>query len=137
MPGARILVVEDDAIIAYCLRETLSESGYDVVGPVPSGEEAIQKAAKESPDLVLMDINLAGELNGIEAAVQIQARSDILVIYFTGYAEDVLQQEAGITEPYACLSKPVHERELCATIEMMLDQHEVEKRGADEHNLQG
>jgi len=129
MPAVRILVVEDDAIIAFCLQGTLIDSGYDVVGPVASGEEAIQKASKQRPDLVLMDINLAGELNGVEAAAQIQAQLGIPVIYLTGYTEDVLQQGARMAGPYAYLSKPVHERELCTTIEMMLNRHEVKKRG--------
>ncbi|MCP4535863.1 MAG: response regulator [Chloroflexi bacterium] len=117
---ARILIVEDNGIIAYTLQGMVAELGYEVVGAVPSGEQAIQKASEERPDLVLMDVNLAGELNGVEAAAQIQARSDIPVIYLSGYAEDTLFQDAEASEPYAYLCKPVYERELGEMIEKML-----------------
>ncbi len=118
--AARILIVEDNGIIAYSLRGMVTRLGYEVVGPVPSGEQAIQTASEERPDLVLMDVNLSGELNGIEAVAQIQARSDIPVVYLTGYAEDMLFQGGEASEPYAYLSKPVYERELGDTIEKML-----------------
>ena len=75
--------------------------------------------------MVLMDINLAGEMDGIEAAAQIQAQLDIGVIYLTGYPEDVLPQETKATERHAYLSKPVCERELRAAIEMVLSKHEA------------
>ncbi len=117
---ARILIVEDNGIIAYQLQGLVTKLGYEVVGPVPSGEKAIQKAGEQTPDLILMDVNLAGELSGIEAAAQIQARSDILVIYLSGYTEDALFQDVKPRGPYAYLGKPVFERELGEMIEKML-----------------
>jgi len=120
---ARILIVEDDGIIAYSLRRLVQKLGYEVVGPVPSGKQAIQKAGETNPDLVLMDINLAGKLNGIEAAAQIQARSDIPVVYLSGYTEDILFQAGEIGEPYAYLGKPVYERELGDILNKMLARH--------------
>ena len=118
--AARILIVEDNGIIAYSLRRTVLKLGYKVIGPVPSGEQAIQKAGEKCPDLVLMDINLAGKLNGVEAAAQIQAQLDIPVIYLTGYSEDVLLQKSLTTRPYTYLNKPVHERKLGDTIKKTL-----------------
>jgi CheY-like chemotaxis protein len=131
---ARILIVEDNALIAFHLRSILTGLGFDVVGMVPSGEKALQNVeawtepgqSEMSPDLVLMDINLAGEMNGIETAAQIQVQFDIPVVYLTGYAEDVLLQETQGSGSYAYLSKPVRERKLYNTIEMMLDRYELE-----------
>jgi len=117
---ARILIVEDDGIIAYSLQRVVTKLGYEVVGPVPSGEQAIQKASETNPDLILMDINLAGKLNGIEAAAQIQAQSAIPVVYLTGYTEDILFQDSEIGKPYAYLGKPIHERKLGDTLDEML-----------------
>ena len=124
---ARILIVEDDGIIAYSLRRLVQKLGYEVVGPVPSGEQAIQKASETNPDLVLMDINLAGELNGIEAAAQIQARADIPVVYLSGYTEDILFQDSEIGKPYAYLGKPIHEPKLGNILNKMLAEHVSKK----------
>lgn len=136
--AARILIVEDDALIALYLQNTLRRLGFDVVGMVPSGEEALREVkacaergpdvrgrSKMFPDLVLMDINLAGELDGIETAAQIQSQFDIPVIFMTGYSEHVLQREVKLTKPYAYLSKPVNEWKLCDAIEMMLNRREL------------
>ncbi len=117
---ARILIVEDDGIIAYSLQRMVQKLGYEVVGPVPSGRQAIQKASEKNPDLILMDINLAGKLNGIEVAAHIQARSKIPVVYLSGYTEDILLEAGEIGEPYAYLSKPVYEWELGDTLTDML-----------------
>ncbi|MCP4537367.1 MAG: response regulator [Chloroflexi bacterium] len=122
---ARILIVEDNGIIAYTLQGMVAELGYEVVGPVSSGEQAIQKANEKSPDLILMDVNLAGKLSGVEAAAQIQAQSNTLVIYLSGYAEDTLFRDVEPRGPYACLSKPVNKRQLGETIEKMLARFKI------------
>jgi CheY-like chemotaxis protein len=119
--AAQLLIVEDNALIALHLQSILTGLGYDVVGMVPSGERALQRVTERVPDVVLMDINLEGELDGIEAAALIQAQFDIPVIFLTGYSEDVLPQESELSGPHAYLSKPVHERELGDTIEAMLN----------------
>ena len=128
MSGNRILIVEDNPGVADYIHTVLTDSGYDVSGIVASGEEAVDKVKELLPDMVLMDIDLAGELNGIEAAAQIDAQFDIPVIYLTGYSDDLLLQQAKITKPYGYLVKPVNLRELIATIEMTFYRHQLEKR---------
>ncbi len=127
MERQQILVVEDDAIIAVRLHDILVSLGYEVPDPVASGEEAVVLASAEHPDLILMDINLYGEMNGVEAAAQIHAVMDVPVIYITAYSDDDLLQRAKITDPYGYLVKPVQERELQATIEMSLHKHAMTK----------
>jgi PAS domain S-box-containing protein len=126
VPESRILIVEDEALVATHLKRILTKSGYDVVGMIASGEEALQLVEETPPDLVLMDINLAGELDGIETTTQIHERFDIPVVYLTGYAEEMVVQQAKVTEPFGYVAKPIRERELCATIEMALYRHQME-----------
>ncbi len=126
MSGEKILIVEDDAIIAGSLATILTKLGYDVAGTVQSGEDAVKKAKAVSPNLILMDIHLRGNLNGIDAAVQISEDMTIPIVYLTAYSDDGLLQRAKITEPYGYLVKPIHERELYATIEMAIHKHKLE-----------
>lgn len=140
--GHNILIVEDDAIVAVNLRSILTRQGYNVLKMVSSGEEALltlgiepavqnaparPKAVTPLPDLVLMDIRLDGQLNGIETAAQIRVYLDVPLIYLTSHAEDVLLQQAKLTEPYGYLVKPIQHQELYATIEMALYKHKMEK----------
>ncbi len=127
-PPSTILIVEDDAIIAHHLGTILTRFGYDVVGTVPSGEKALPMVSEQRPDLVLMDINLAGDLNGIETAAQIQAQFGVPVVYLTGYAENMVLEGAQVTEPYGYVIKPPRDRELYATIEMALYRHRTEAK---------
>lgn len=127
MANDRILIVEDDAIISAHLRSVLTDNGYRPAA-VSSGEEAINKAVEMQPALVLMDIRLAGEMDGVEAAKQIRERVDVPVAYLTAYASDALLQRAKTTQPYSYLVKPIQERELVATIEMALYTHEMSQR---------
>jgi signal transduction histidine kinase len=99
-----------------------------VTAVVASGEEAIQAAATDQPDLALMDIRLEGELDGIEAAKQIQARFNVPVIYLTAYADDTTLQRAKITEPFGYLIKPYQERDLQVAIEMALYKSRMDKK---------
>ncbi len=128
MTTARILIVEDERIVAEDLRETLGALGYEVVGIVPSGEAAIEQAAAHHPDLVLMDIMLRGNLNGIDAAQHVRDRLDIPVVYLTAYADDATLARAKVTEPFGYLIKPFEERELLTAIEMALYKHAMEKK---------
>ncbi len=121
-----ILIVEDETVVAVDLRNILEAGGYVVTAEVPSGVAAIQMAAEQRPDIVLMDVLLPGEIDGIQAAESIRATLDIPVIYLTGYSEDAILHRAKLTEPYGFLIKPVSARELISAIEMALYKHDSE-----------
>jgi PAS domain S-box-containing protein len=123
-----ILVVEDEAIVANDIKETLQGLGYTVTGTAKSGEIALEKVAESNPDLVLMDIHLASSMDGIETAGKIHARFDIPVIFLTAYADTALLERAKITEPYGYVLKPYEERGLHSAIEMALYKHEMGRR---------
>ncbi|MCK4448687.1 MAG: response regulator [Candidatus Marinimicrobia bacterium] len=126
MAKVKILVVEDEYSQAELIQDMLINFEYDVPVVVPSGEEAIEKAEQTCPDLVLMDITLKGEMDGIEAAKQIRDRYNIPVIYLTGHAEEDLLQRAKITEPFGYILKPFKAEELHTTVEMSLYKHKKE-----------
>jgi CheY-like chemotaxis protein len=128
MDKAQILVVEDDNIVVMELEDSLQSLGYAVSDVASYGEEAIEKAAERRPDLVLMDIRLKGDVNGIDAAQEIHERFDIPVIYLTAYADEDTLQRAKITEPYGYIIKPFEERELYSVIEMALYKHRMERK---------
>ena len=128
MAHETILIVEDDGILAAFLQDTLTAFGYTALQPVATGEEAIAKAAEQKPQLVLMDIELAGEMNGITAAEHIQSASDIPIIYLSGYSQYPLLQKAKVVAPYGYLVKPVPVEELAAMIEMALYKHILDRR---------
>lgn len=124
--NVRILVVEDERIVAKDMQTMLQRLGYDVPAIAVSGEEAIIKAAQTQPDLVLMDIIINGTMDGIEAANQIRSQFDVPVIYVTAYADEALLQRAKMTEPFGYIIKPFSERELHTNIEMALYKHKME-----------
>jgi PAS domain S-box-containing protein len=124
----RILIAEDDGIIAARLRGFLTKLGYVVPAVVASGEEAVRQAAAVRPELVLMDIRLGGDLDGIDAGGQIRKGLGIPLIYLTAYLDDTLLQRAKRTEPYGYLVKPVQDRELRATIEVALYKHRLDRQ---------
>ncbi len=128
MTNERILIAEDDGIIAARLQSFLIKLGYAVPAVVASGEEAVRQAAAVRPELVLMDIRLAGNLDGIEAGGQISTGLGIPLIYMTAYMDDTLLQRAKQTEPYGYLVKPVQDRELRATIEVALYRHRLDRQ---------
>ncbi len=128
MPKAQILIVEDESIVAKDVENMLRRIGYDVPAVVSSGEKAIEKTAQVSPDLVLMDIMLKGDMDGVEAAEQIRSRFYIPVVYVTAYADDGTLQRAKVTEPFGYIIKPFQERELHTTIEMALYRHKMERK---------
>lgn len=128
MRRARILIAEDENIVALDLRDTLRDLGYTIVGVAVTGEGAVKQAAGAHPDLVLMDIRLRGEMDGIEAAEQIRLQLDIPVVYLTAYADERSVQRAKVTEPYGYVLKPFEERELRTVIDIALYKHRIEKR---------
>ena len=128
MKKARVLVVEDEAIVATDIHDRLKALGYEVTAMVPSGEEAMSKAAETAPDLVLMDIILGGAVDGVEAAQLIQARLDIPVVYLTAHGDEATLQRAKVTAPFGYVVKPFDERELHTSIEIALYRHKTENR---------
>ena len=118
MDKVRMLIVEDERIVAMDLQGRLNSMGYEVVGHSVSGEDAIVKAETLRPDMVLMDIMLDGQLDGIQAAEVIRARFAIPVIYLTAYADTATLERAKITEPFGYILKPFEERELHGHIEI-------------------
>ncbi|MGM0771405.1 MAG: response regulator [Halobacteriota archaeon] len=128
MKEANILVVEDENIVALSIKKKLELMGYSVVGTASSGEDAIIKADLFYPDLVLMDVMLRGEVDGIEAAEHIREKFDIPVIFLTAYTDDKTLERAKMAEPYGYISKPFKEQDLKSNIEMALHKHEKEIR---------
>lgn len=120
MPNEKILVVEDEGITVLHMRKALEEMGYIVAGVASSAEEAIMKSTEIRPDLVLMDILLKGEVDGIEAAEKIRAILNIPVIYLTAHADEATLRRAKITEPFGYIVKPFKERDLYIAIEFAL-----------------
>ena len=127
MTGPVIFIVEDEAIVASDIKETLISLGYTAAGIAKSGEIALEKIKDIRPDLILMDIHLAVELDGVDTAGKVHALYDIPVIYLTAYADKILLDRAKVTEPYGYVVKPYDERELHSVIEMALYKHHVER----------
>ena len=133
--GSNILVVEDERITAEDIKSGLEGSGYHVLDMVSSGKEAIEKAGKLQPDLVLMDIKLKGKMDGIEAAGQIKLKYDIPVIYLTAYSDEYTVNRAKATdhsgfilkEETGLIKKPFEESELRSAIDITLYRHRMEK----------
>ena len=128
MAQTQILVVEDEAIVAEDIRSSLLNMGYSVPATVTSGKEAIRKAGENNPDLVLMDIMLKGEMDGIETAEEMRSRFNIPVVYLTAYSDKNTLERAKITEPFGYIIKPFKERELSINIEIALFKHKMEKK---------
>ena len=123
----KILVVEDESIVAKDIRNTLESLGYETAS-VSSGEEAIKKAEKTRPNVVLMDIVLKGDMDGITAAQEIRQRLHIPVVYLTAYADEAVLKRAKVTEPFGYMLKPFEEKTLHTTIEMTLYKSKMENR---------
>lgn len=115
---AQVLIVEDEAIVAESLALKLRRFGYDVPEPIPTGEEAVTTAGKTRPDVILMDIHLAGEMDGVSAACEIAAQYKIPIIFLTAYADEKTIERAKEAGPFGYLVKPFRERDLHTTIEM-------------------
>jgi PAS domain S-box-containing protein len=120
---ARIMVVEDEGVVALQLKEALQGLGYVVPIVALTGEDAVAKMMEVEPDLVLMDIRLKGSLNGIEAAKRIRQRLDVPVVYLTAFSDAETLEQAQLTEPYGYVMKPVEEKSLHAIIQMSLLKH--------------
>ncbi|MGK7877793.1 MAG: response regulator [Xenococcaceae cyanobacterium] len=124
MNNTKIMIVEDELLIGMFLSQKLKKLGYKIVAMVSSGKAAIERAGLIKPDLILMDIALKGDMDGIKAAAQIHKAHDIPVIYLTAYADDNTLDRAESTGSYGYIVKPFNERELHATIKMALKKHQ-------------
>jgi PAS domain S-box-containing protein len=125
---ARIWVVEDERIIARDLARTLTELGYQVAGISGSGEDAIRQVRADPPELVLMDVRLAGELDGIETAKAIKCERDVPIIFLTAHSDDETLSRASAAAPLAYLVKPFNGVDLKCSIELALRRHEIDAR---------
>ena len=128
MNPIKILVVEDEVIVAEDIGFRLKKLGYIVTATVASGEEAIEKVAENRPDLVLMDIVLKGDMDGVTAAEKIRNRVDIPIVFLTAYADDQTLQRAKLTNPFGYIIKPFQQNDLRVAIEIALHRHEIETK---------
>ncbi len=131
MADERIMIVEDEVVIAMELQRNLNNLGYAVTGIVSSGEQAVESAGTARPDLVLMDIKLAGEMDGIEAAKRIHDRYNIPIVYLTAHTDEKTLQRAKLAQPFGYLVKPFSEVELRTTIEVSLYKHLQERKSKE------
>lgn len=120
MDRRRILIVEDEFLVAYEIRMCLEERGYEVCGMVGSGEEAVAVAERELPHLVLMDVSLKGAMGGIEAARRIVSRHRVPIVFMTGLPTAQVVAQANDLEPAGCFSKPVDLNDLCALVDRLV-----------------
>ncbi|MBI1877889.1 MAG: response regulator [Chloroflexi bacterium] len=128
MTETRILIVEDELIVSLDIQRTLERLGYVVAGVVSTGAAAITETIQVKPDLVLMDIRLEGDIDGIQAASQIREFSDVPIIYLTAYADDDTVERAKMTAPFGYLLKLFEERELQISLEIALARHDMERK---------
>ena len=118
--GTRVMIVEDEAVVALHIRQELTKLGYTVAGTATAGEQALKMIEEVFPDIILMDIHIQGAIDGIETASRIPRYLHVPIIFLTAYSEDVTLKRAGETHPYGYLIKPFLDRELHATIKMAL-----------------
>lgn len=128
MSEKKILIVEDEAIVAEDIRRTLEKLGYQVMGVVATGEAAVARVTADRPDLVLMDVVLQGELSGIETAASLRQEHQVPVVYLTAYADPATLERAKLTEPFGYLLKPFKEKDLHTAIEIALYKSRAEAR---------
>ncbi|MBC2743263.1 MAG: response regulator [Desulfosarcina sp.] len=136
MTQATILVVEDEGIVAQEIKSRLEKTGYTVCAVAHDGETAVAHAGEMGPDLVLMDIRLKGEMDGIDAAGLIRDRFNIPVVYLTAYTDPATLERAKIMEPFGYVVKPFETRSLMVSIEIALHRHRSESERIYREKLQ-
>jgi PAS domain S-box-containing protein len=127
MSKAKILIVEDELVVAEDLSQKLCQLGYEVVGVTGSGKKSVALAREIRPGLVLMDIRLEGEMDGVEAAGKIRQECDLPVVYLTAHSDPTTLQRTKVTEPYGYILKPFEERDLETHIQMALYKHAADR----------
>ena len=120
MTNQRIMIVEDEGLVALAIQKSLERLGYIVTGSVADGEDAFRVAAETAPDLILMDIRLKGDLDGIEVAERIMESQRIPVVYLTAHSDEKTLERAKLTEPFGYIVKPFDEQSLFSTVEIAL-----------------
>lgn len=135
MAKTNVLVVEDESIVSKDIQHSLKKLGYNVVGAASTGERAFELAESEQPDIILMDIMLKGNINGIETAEKVKKELNIPVIYLTAYADEATLSKAKVTEPYGYIIKPFKEVDLHTSIEMALYKYSKEREVLKERDL--
>lgn len=128
MSAVRILVAEDERIVARVITDCLVRLGYEVAGVAARGEDVIALALESPPNLILMDIRLKGKVDGIEAAACIHQTTDVPIVYLTAYADEAILARAKVTEPFGYILKPFEDNELRAGVEMALYKHDLAAR---------
>ena len=122
MLNSKILIVENERIVANDLKQQLEDLGYEVIGISGTGEDALKKTREKSPDLILMDIIITGDVDGIETAKQIKEQYSIPFIYLTAYYDDEILERASLTQPAGYITKPFNNVGIHAAIQMALYQ---------------
>ena len=130
-----VLVVEDESIVSKDIQYSLKKLGYNVVGVAATGQKAIDLCGEKMPDIILMDIMLKGDINGIEASTRIKESYNIPVIFLTAYADENTLSKAKVTEPYAYIIKPFKEIDLHTSIEMAFYKHSKELEVLKERDM--
>lgn len=130
-----ILVVEDESIVRKDIERSLEKLGYNVVGYADNGEKALEVARATKPDLALMDIQIKGNMSGIDTAEAIKQEMDIPVIYLTAYADEATLSKAKLTEPHGYILKPFKEIDLHTAVEMAIHKHGKEREVKVENEL--
>lgn len=137
MQEKKVLIVEDEGVVALSLQATLTKMGYSVVGIAVTGSEALALAAQHAPDVVLMDIHIKGEMDGIETTEKLNETSDVPVIFLTAYADDETVARAIRTKSHSYLVKPYNPRELYSNIEFAIYKRRMKGRaGTHRENLE-
>ena len=134
MAKLNVLVVEDENIIAKDIQQSLKKIGYSVPVVVDSGEKALEAIERARPDVVIMDIMLAGEMNGIDTADKIREKYNIPVIFLSAFADDNTLKRAKIVEPYGYILKPYKDKELQTAIEVAIYKHEKDTQRQKERD---
>lgn len=128
MKNKRIFIVEDESIVSLEIQSRLNYLGFEIAGTADNGEDAIRKILESEPDLVMMDIKIKGNLDGIQTAAKIKEQLDVPIVYLTAFADDATVERAKVTDPFGYLIKPFEERELQITIDIALYKHETQKQ---------
>ena len=121
----RILVVEDEQIVARDLQNMLRRLGHVPLGPAESGSDAIRLVVETVPDLVLMDVRLEGEMDGVEASIEIASKWKVPIVYITAYSQQFLAEPSRMVFPYLCIAKPFSPQALELTIDSILKTTEI------------
>ena len=124
----KIFIVEDEWVVSLELQQRLTDLGYEVSGITDNGDSAVKMALETKPDLILIDINIKGTIDGIETAKQILAKYNVPIIYLTAYSDKTTIERTKVTTPYGYIIKPVEERDLLVSIEISLNKFEMEKK---------